>query len=255
MKRFSKAEINEIRKLVVEGASLRDISSHLGRCKSAVQYHVAKLRGKRAREKDFLFENLTDKELGWLIGCYAGDGSRYFRKAAYSYEVKFALSKKEDSIAKFAEAILSKCGVKTRRNFEGTRLYVRCQSKKLYKFVEGYLLWEGTKKSNSVRLANLSSCSNNFLFGFLCGLIDADGGTKSLYISTSSAKLADNILYICEALEIDTKKHQYDVFHIYLSKPDYINACGKYRFSSIKHRISNYGPGRDSPSASGPGGI
>jgi len=255
MKRFSKDEINEIQKLVGEDASLRDISSHLGRCKSAVQYHVAKLRGKRAREKDFLFENLTDKELGWFIGCYAGDGSRYFRREAYSYEVKIALNEKEDSIAEFAEVILSKCGVKTRRSLEGTRLYVRCQSKKLYEFVERYLLWEGTKKSNSVRLANLSSYPSNFLFGFLCGLIDADGGTKRLFISTSSAKLADNILDICEALEIDTKKHEYDVFHIYLSKPDYIKACGKYGFSCIKHRTSDDGPGRVSPSSSGPGGI
>jgi len=255
MKRFSKDEINEIQKLLGKGASLRDISSHLGRCKSAVQYHVAKLRGKRAREKELLVENLTDKELGWLIGCYAGDGSRYFRREAYSYEVKIALSEKEHSIASFAEAILSRCGMKIRLTTEGKRLYVRCQSKKLYKFVEKYLLWDGTKKSNSVRLANLTSYSDNFLFGFLCGIIDADGGTKTLYISTSSARLADNILNICESLEIATKKHDYGVFHVYLNKPDYIKACKKYEFSSIKHKVNNDGPGRVSPSGSGPGGI
>jgi len=255
MRRFSEDEIDEIRKLIGEGASLSNISSYLGRCKSAVQYHAAKFREKRAREKELLVENLTDKELGWLIGCYAGDGSRYLRRDAYSYEVKFALSENEYAIVKFVEAVLLKIGMKTRRSIEGKRVYVRCQSKQLYRFMERHLMWDGRKKSTSVRLANLSSYPNNFLFGFLCGLIDADGGTKRLYISTSSAKLADNILDICETLEIGTNKHEYDVFHIYLSKPDYIKACGKYGFSSIKHRISDDGPGRGSPSVSGPGGI
>ena len=237
MKRFSKSELRTISKLVENGASLREISSQMGRCKSAVQYQVAKLKGKKVRERALQIENLSGKELGWLVGCYAGDGSRYLRKGTYSYEVKFALNEKEYPAVEFIEALLSKCGMNTWRYIDGKRVYVRCLSKKLYDFFEKYLLWEGTKKSNSVRLADLSSYSNDLLFGFLCGLIDADGGTKRLYISTSSEKMAENLKEICEKLGIAVKVYEYDVFHVYLRKADFRNACQKYSFSSIKHRV------------------
>jgi len=247
MRRFSKDEIRAINELAEKGASLSEISSLMGRCKSAVQYHVAKLRGKRPKEKVLSVERLTDKELGWLVGCYAGDGSRYFRPNTYSYEVKFALSEKEYPIVEFTEAILSKCGMKTRRSVDRKRVYVRCQSRQLYEFVEKYLLWDGRIKSTSVRLAHVSSHPIEFLFGFLCGLVDADGGTKRLYISTSSEKLANNVIKICSMLEIPTRRYEYDVFHVYLNKRNYLKICQKYGFSSIKHKVVVGGPGRFSP--------
>ena len=76
MKRFSKNELQKISELVDKGASLNVISSQMNRGKSSVQYQVAKLKGKKARAKEFRFSNFSEKELGWLIGCYAGDGSR-----------------------------------------------------------------------------------------------------------------------------------------------------------------------------------
>jgi len=202
----------------------------------------------RVREKKLFIERLTDKERGWLIGCYAGDGSRCFRKKAYSYEVKFALNENEYPIVERVEEYLSKCGMKTRRSIDRTRVYVRCQSKMLFASVEKSLLWYGKKKSKSVRLKDVSSCSDNFLFGFLCGLIDADGGTKRLYISTSSRELAQNVEEICSRVGITTKTHEYDVFHIYLSKPDFQKTSQQYDFSSIKHRYRDGGPGRTAPS-------
>jgi hypothetical protein len=236
MKRFSKGELSTIGNLVEKGASLREISSQVGRSKSAVQYHVAKARGKRPREKALLVEKLAQTELGWLIGFYAGDGSRYFRKDGYSYEVKFSSNEKEYPILEFVETLLCKCGLKTRRAIEGKRVYVRCQSKRFYKFVEKYLVWEGTLKSKSVRLVDLNSYSDDFLFSFLCGLIDADGGTKRLYISTASEQMANDIVKICGILGIDSKKYAYDVYHVYLRKTDFRRACEKYNFSSIKHK-------------------
>ena len=68
---------------------------------------MAKLRGKRPREKELSVERLANKELRWLVGCYAGDGSRYFRPNAYSYEVKFALSEEEYPIVEFHGAVSS----------------------------------------------------------------------------------------------------------------------------------------------------
>jgi hypothetical protein len=236
MRRFTKDELHEIRILAEDGASLKVIASKLKRHKSAIQYHAAKLRGRRAREKKLLIERLTDKERGWLIGCYAGDGSRYFRKEAYQYEVKFALNENEYPIVERVEAYLLKCGMKTRRSIDRTRVYVRCQSKKLFESVEEWLSWQGRKKSKSVGLRDVSSYSNDFLFGFLCGLIDADGGTKRLYISTSSQELTRNIEEICGRIGIATKTHEYDVFHISLNRSDFHKACQQYDFSSIKHR-------------------
>jgi hypothetical protein len=201
-----------------------------------VQYQVAKLKGKKTRGGELQIENLSDLELGWLIGCYAGDGSRHFRKKTYSYEVKFALNEKEYQIVEFVEALLSKCSVNSWRCLDERRVYVKCLSKKLYKFVEKYLKWEGSRKSTPVRLADLSSCSNNVLFGFLCGLIDADGGTKRLYISTSSEKMMENLKEICAKLGIAVKVYEYDVFHVYLRKLDFRKVCQEYGFSSIKHR-------------------
>ena len=95
-------------------------------------------------------EKLVDLELGWLIGCYAGDGSRHLRKQDYSYSIKFALNENEYMIVERVEFFLSKCGLKTWRSIEGKRVYVRCKNKKFYYFVEKYLRWEGTRKSKSV---------------------------------------------------------------------------------------------------------
>jgi len=248
MRRFSEGELYEIRRLVEDGASLRNIASKLGRNKSAIQYHAAKVRGNTPREKKLLIERLTDLERGWLIGCYAGDGSRHFRKKVYSYEVRFALNENEYPIVERVEAYLCKCGMKTRRSIDRTRVYVRCQSKRLFESVEKWLLWHGSKKSKSVRLRDVLSTSDDFLFGFLCGLIDADGGTKRLYISTSSPQLARNVEEICCRLGITTKTREYDVFHISLSKPDFQRTCQRYDFSSIKHKNRNDGPGRAAPS-------
>lgn len=91
------------------------------------------------------------------------------------------------------------------------------------------VLWKGTTKSTSVRLAN-SSYSDNFLFGFLCGLIDADGGTKRHYISTSSEKMMENLKEICEKLGIAVKVYTYNVFHVYLRKTDFRKVYQQYGF-------------------------
>jgi len=175
-------------------------------------------------------------ELGWLIGCYAGDGSRHLKKGDYSYNIKFALNENEYLIVERVENFLSKCGLKTWRSIEGKRVYVRCKNKKFYYFVEKYLSWEGTRKSRSVCLADFDSHSNEFLFGFLCGIIDAEGGTKKLYISTSSLMLAENIMKIASLMNIRCKKYIYDGFHVYLRKNDFVTACKNQGFSSIKHR-------------------
>jgi hypothetical protein len=151
--------------------------------------------------------------------------------------VKFALNEKEYPIVEFVEKLLSKCGVNSWRCLDKRRVYVKCLNKKLSKFVERYLRWKGTKKSTSVRLADFPSYSNNFLFGFLCGIIDADGGTKRLYISTSSEKMTANLKEICTKLGIAVKVYRYDVFHVYLRKADFRKACQKHDFSSIKHRM------------------
>ena len=105
MKRFSPTELNHIKTLVEKGASLNEISAQTGRCKSAVQYHVAKVRAKNPREKTMNIEKLVDLELGWLIGCYAGDGSRHLRKQDYSYSIKFALNENEYTIVERVESL------------------------------------------------------------------------------------------------------------------------------------------------------
>ncbi len=236
MRRFAQEELSKILELTQNGASLHEISFLLKRSKSSVQYHYAKVKGKQPRQKDLLIGSLSKLELGWLCGFYAGDGSRNFRKKTYSYEVKFALSTREYHIVEYVEKLLLKCGVRSWRCINQKRVYVKCLNKSLYGFFEKYLKWEGTKKSNSVRLISPSFHGDDFLFGFLCGIIDADGGTKRLYISTSSEKLADNIREICARLNIASKTYQYDVFHIYLKKPDYLNVCKKFGFSSLKHK-------------------
>lgn len=236
MRRFSPDELNKIRQLAMDGESLRGISNKLNCNRSAIQYHYAKIKGKRSRQKDFFVENLSDLELGWLVGLYAGDDSRNFRKKTYSYSVKFALNTHEYPIIEYVEGLLSQCGIKTWRSIEQKRVYVRCINKKLYEFTKTCLAWTGTRKSYSVRLSDLSAYNENFLFGFLCGIIDADGGTKRLHISTSSEELANNIQSICDKIGIHSKRHRYDVFHIYLKKPEYLAVCHRLGFSSIKHK-------------------
>jgi hypothetical protein len=51
MKRFSTVELQQIKALVEKGASLQEFSAQTGHPKSAVQYHVAKERGKKNKRK------------------------------------------------------------------------------------------------------------------------------------------------------------------------------------------------------------
>ena len=98
MKRFSDDELRMIGKLVENGASLKDISSQMSRSKSSVQYQVVKLKGRKPRERELQVENLSNKELGWLIGCYAGDGSRNFRKKTIHTKSNSRLTKKKNRL-------------------------------------------------------------------------------------------------------------------------------------------------------------
>jgi predicted transcriptional regulator len=109
MKRLTRDEINKIIELIRKGVSLNRVANKLSRSKSTIYYYYKKLNKRRKLKVDF--QNLTDKELGYLVGLFAGDGNLDFRKSNYSYRVVFNFNlKSERKITKKLFTILKKSG-------------------------------------------------------------------------------------------------------------------------------------------------
>jgi orotate phosphoribosyltransferase-like protein len=73
MKRLTRDETNKIIELIRKGLSLNRVANKLSRSKSTIYYYYKKLNKRRKLKVDF--QNLTDKELGYLVGLFAGDGN------------------------------------------------------------------------------------------------------------------------------------------------------------------------------------
>lgn len=193
MKRLNKTQISTIRKLTIAGNSVNKICKKLRLPKSVVYYWFRKERGVTFKQIK-INENL-EKEIGEIIGAFAGDGSFILDKN-YKYKIRFYLSPDEIPYAKKIRKLLRDVYGKSGKMYIYENItIVEIFGKVIINHIHKFLTWEN-KKTYSVRLkGNINKLSLDFLRGFCRGLIDTEGWiTKNnLMLSCVSDQLMNDL--------------------------------------------------------------
>lgn len=201
--RLNSEEKENIKKMTLEGKSLRDIVRETGFGITTIYYQVRKFKPKQ--QKDFIV-NLQDKEIGELIGAFAGDGNYHYEK--YNYRVRYCLSLITDKdYANYLRDLLRKFNLNpyiiTRKKDNSINLTIK--SKAYINFIQKFLIWE-KDKTFTIRLKNeLNEYSEEFLQGFARGLMDTDGflNEGNAACGCISQQLMNNLADIFKKFDID----------------------------------------------------
>lgn len=172
-KRLTLEEMKMIQTLVKSGLSLRNVAKQTGISYSTVHRYAAKF-SKRQMRIDFSVFN--ERELGYIVGFFAGDGSRIAEKRSGHYGAKFCFDAKRDvEIASFLRGLFEKSGKYAALYQENTCLLMKIYSKKLLNFLYGFVRYAKYEGRTCKILVGIASWSRDFMLGFIGGLIDADG--------------------------------------------------------------------------------
>ena len=211
-RRFTAREIEQIRTLVKNGWSLRRVSRETGVPYSTVHRYAAQFSKRQTRMN---FSVFNERELGYFVGAFVGDGSRIVERKSGHYGAKFCFDAKRDlEIASFLRELFERSGKRVSLYGEETWLLLKVYSKKflgfLSRFVE-YVEYEGRKRK---LLVGSEIWSGDFVPGFIGGLIDADGyidrnkrraGHFGAYITTMNYTFAKQLVSLFIRLGLKTK--------------------------------------------------
>lgn len=206
MKRLTNEQKTSIRKMALNGYSLRKIKNELNKSKTTIYYHTRKILGRKI--KQIKIENNLNN-IGEFMGVFAGDGS-FCKSKLYHYRIILFLSaKEEDYMISLSNMLCSLFNKKPNVYFRKDHNYFEIiyNSKKLYDFIKKFLIWDG-KKVYSIRLKKMSH-KREFLIGFLRGFLDSDGYScknhRKTSFSTVSLELAKQISSILSKFKINNK--------------------------------------------------
>jgi len=225
MKKINPQIVNRIKKLTSKGESINKISRILKLKKSTVYYWYKKFNNKKLYKKFLINENLDDKTIGEFIGAFAGDGS-YVKDKKYDHQIIFYITRNDHKYIKHISGLIKRIFDKfpyvyVRKNYNVSM--IRIISKTAYDFLKKFLDWED-KKTYSIHLKNRFILSQNFIQGFLKGILDTDGfvnkDMKRIVFSTTSKHLAEDIeeslkmfnFNFFKNVHIDTRKNRKPLF-------------------------------------------
>ena len=205
--RLSKDEKERIRKMTLDGKSLNQIVNLTGLGKTTIYYNVKDLKSRQWRK---LIVNLSEEKIGELMGAFAGDGSYYHPKKGGSHKIRFSLSISRDM--KYAEYLIDLLKKLNLNPFlfkkeKENALDVTVNSKEFIEFIYNFLCWEG-KRTYSIKLKeDLDKYSEDFLKGFVRGLMDTDGYVKVSNVSFGvvSEGLIKNLAQILDKFNLKYK--------------------------------------------------
>jgi hypothetical protein len=212
--KISDNDLGTIKKLVLNGESLNNISKLTGFNKSTIYYHSKKFKQKV--DRNVYLERITLEQLGELIGAFAGDGSYYhqiynpLKKNSTHHKIRYHLSLKSDRdyanhLYKIIKTINLNPFLITNKNYG--RLDISFNSKYFINILKEYLVWD-KNKTLSIRLKNeIQNYSLEFLKGFSRGLMDTDGYVEISNVSCAciSERLIKNLTQIFDLLSIRYK--------------------------------------------------
>ena len=133
---------------------------------------------------------VDQREVGYFIGFYIGDGNLFIKKEKGIWRIRFYLSKNENKISNKLTEILRNLGKKSVRIYEDRKncLIVECFSKKIVELINRFA-------KNKI-LLNVDEHQEDFLKGIIEGLIDSDGYVYRFgkaEIKTSNEELKNQI--------------------------------------------------------------
>lgn len=211
-KRLTPEEIKKIQALVKSGLSIRKVAKQAGISYSTVHRYAARF-SKRQMRIDFSV--FTERELGYIIGFFAGDGSRIAEKRSGHYGAKFCFDAKRDvEIAPFLRGLFEKSGKHAALYREDTWLVMKVYSKRLLGFLYGFVRYVEYEGRTCKILVGIASWSRDFMLGFVGGLIDADGhvhqnkrktGHFGADITTTNPAFAEQVVKLLNRLGLKPK--------------------------------------------------
>jgi len=206
MKRLTNEQKISIRKMALDGYSIRKIKDELNKSKTTIYYHTRKILGRKI--KQIKIENDLNA-IGEFMGVFAGDGS-FCKSKLYHYRIILFLSAKEENyMISLSNMLYSLFNKKPNVYFRKDHNYFEIiyNSKKLYNFIREFLVWDG-KKVYSIRLKKINH-KREFLIGFLRGLLDSDGYSwkdhRRTNFSTVSIELAKQTSNTLSKFKINNK--------------------------------------------------
>lgn len=230
MRRLTSEEKNKIKLLVKEGVSLNKISKVMHLSKTTVYYHFRRLKGMTIKRPRIHFD--SKRELGEVIGLFAGDGSLHFEPKNYGYLIRVHFGIDNVGYLNHVKSLYEKnFGKIFNAKSDGKgNLIIETKSKDIFLFFHDFLNFKNQEKALTVSLKNKYENHNEFLIGFLKGLLDTDGticstADKQLRIVfyTSSKKLSEQISKYLRSFNIshdisEDRRGENISYHIYILK-------------------------------------
>lgn len=156
------------------GVSINKIAASTGLGKSTIYYYYKKIKGKKYREPQFT--SMASEIEGEIVGIFAGDGSQYYDRSSWHYEVNIHFGGHNFSYAKYVQRLFESFFHKKFRLHHESRgtIRVRTDSKTIFNYFSNYLSYDPQVKHVTVRLKT-TNLPMQFKVGFLRGLFDTDG--------------------------------------------------------------------------------
>mgnify|MGYP006285451087 CR=1 FL=1 len=152
--------------------------------------------------KEIELHKLRDKEIGYLVGLFVGDGYANHHQNSRHYTVEFSLNRKKDrSVIKKVLKILKKSNINVYKIKDK-----RCRSMKLRIHSKALMNFLVSRKKE---LFNKKYFWENYKLGLLSGYIDAEGkviGTRKILVQEKKLRLLRLIEKFCKSLDISTTK-------------------------------------------------
>jgi hypothetical protein len=230
MRRLTRAEKELIILRVNQKHSLYKICKELNLSKTTVYYHFRKLKGRTFVP---LIVHSTDDQLeGEVVGIFTGDGSCC--KSKWDYDAYIAFGKQNQKYAEYVRDIYERF---FSRKFAIVphmpwTIKIRFTSKSYQYYFHRHLEFTNSGKALNVRLKTMLH-SDEFLIGFLRGLLDTDGTvyfngkTLGIRYYTASAPLVEQLCYILTYFDIEHRIYSYSShksknpqYHVMLRKQE-----------------------------------
>ena len=141
--------------------------------KSTISYHK---KGSQFRSpfhnaagRDHDVSRLTDREKGYVVGFFAGDGSTRRPSSSQYRVIRFYIHKKEYLLAQHLACILKKANLRPHLIYSSSKnlIVLEVDSKALYNLIRQYLSWENHRKVYTIRLRSTSELLPEFINGSL----------------------------------------------------------------------------------------
>lgn len=230
--RLSDGEIESIHTLAKMGLSLKQISARLHVPRATIYHHAKKYCRKITQLK---LAALSEKECGYLVGMFVGDGIHIIKLDKGTYLTKFSLDKARDKdIEEYMQVLFAKTSKRIGRRIERNSITLKVFSKEFVEFLSEYVrhIEQNNTRRKRKMLINHEKWPSAFKLGFISGLIDSDGhvyfdqmrGKRfGVLIRTADNDLRDQIISLLMSLSIATttypgKHHEKS----YSSNPQYV---------------------------------